>query len=120
VNSEKSRKRSIAATLLYIEGAVVLALAAWLIFFSFTHSRTEILPLLGVVLFALVGGLGLIACGRGFAAGKNYGRAPTVLANLIALGVAYYQIDGRFFIGAIPIILLALPTLYFALTIIPQ
>jgi hypothetical protein len=119
-DANQSRKRSIAATLLYIEGAVVLALAAWLIFFSFTHSRTEILPLLGVVLFALVGGLGLIACGRGFAAGKNYGRAPTVLANLIALGVAYYQIDGRFFIGAIPIVLLALPTLYFALTIIPQ
>ena len=98
----------------------MLALATWLLILAFTHEEKEILPLLGVLLFAIAGGLGLIACGRGFAMGKNYGRAPTVLANLIAIGVAYYQIDGGFYIGAVPIILLAVPTLYFALTIIPE
>jgi len=117
---EQSRKRSIVATLLYVEGALVLALAVWLLVLGFTHENREILPLLGVLLFAIAGGLGLIASGRGFAHGKNFGRAPAVLANLIALGVAYYQIDGAFFIGAVPILFLAIPTLYFALTIIPE
>jgi hypothetical protein len=117
---EQSRKRSIVATLLYVEGALVLALAIWLLILGFTHENREVLPLLGVLLFAIAGGLGLIASGRGFAQGKNFGRAPAVLANLIALGVAYYQIDGAFYIGAVPILLLAIPTLYFALTIIPE
>jgi hypothetical protein len=39
------------------------------------------------------------------------------LANLIALGVAYYQIQGAFYIGAVIILALALPTLYFAFVI---
>jgi hypothetical protein len=117
---EQSRKRSIVATLLYVEGALVLALAIWLLILGFTHENREVLPLLGVLLFAIAGGLGLIASGRGFAQGKNFGRAPAVLANLIALGVAYYQIDGAFYIGAVPVLFLAIPTLYFALTIIPE
>ena len=119
-NAKQSRKRTIAATLLYVEGALVLALAGWLVVLAFTHEDKEILPLLGVFLFAIAGGAGLIASGRGFAQGKNFGRAPAVLANLIALGVAYYQIDGGFLIGAIPISLLAVSTLYFALTIFPD
>ena len=117
---EQSRKRSIVATLLYIEGALVLALAVWLVVLAITHEDKEVLPLLGVLLFAVAGGLGLIACGLGFAKAKNFGRAPAVMANLIALGVAYYQIDGHFYIGAVPILLLAIPALYFALTIIPE
>jgi hypothetical protein len=120
MSKHQERKRSIVAALLYIEGAGVLALAAWLIVLTFTHEEKEILPLLGVLLFAIAGGIGLIACGWSFAKAKNFGRAPAVLANLIALGVAYYQFDGHFYIGAIPIVLLALPTLYFALTITPE
>ena len=119
-NAKQSKKRTIAATLLYIEGALVLALAGWLVVLAITHENKEVLPLLGVLLFAIAGGIGLIASGRGFARGKNFGRAPAVLANLIALGVAYYQVDGGFLIGAIPITLLAVTTLYFALTIVPD
>ncbi len=117
-NSFKKRsKRSIVATLLYIEAAIVLALALWLIIFSFTHENVEVAPVLGEIGFALLGALGLYVAGRGYARGKNYGRSPAILANLIALGVAYYQIQGAFYIGAIIILVLALPTLYFAFVI---
>ena len=109
-----SSHRSIVATLLYIEAAIVLALGLWLIFFSFTHENEELAPLLGEISFAALGALGLFAAGRGYARGKNYGRSPAILANLIALGVAYYQIQGAFYIGAVIILALALPTLYFA------
>jgi hypothetical protein len=40
-----------------------------------------------------------------------------MLANLIALGVAYYQIQGAFYIGAAIIIPLALSIIYLVLAI---
>ena len=118
--AKQARKRSIVATLLYIEGAIVLSLGAWLGVMGFTHEDRELPPLLGVLGFTVLGGLGLIACGRAFAAQKNWGRAPAILANLIVLGVVRYQFDGGFLIGAIPLLVLALPILFFAVTIIPE
>jgi hypothetical protein len=85
-----------------------------------THENREVLPLMGVLGFSVLGGVGLIACGRAFAAMKNWGRAPVVLANLIVLGVVKYQFEGGFLIGAIPLLLLSLPILYLAVTIIPN
>lgn len=119
-SSSQRLPRTIASTLLFVEGAVVLALGAWMIFFGFTHENREILPLLGVVLFAIVGGLGLIQCGRGYKAGKNYGKAPAVLANLIALGVVKYQAEAGLYYVAIPIALLAVATLAMVLKIASQ
>ena len=116
-SSNTSSQRSTVATLLYVEAAIVLALGLWLIVFSFTHENEEVAPLLGEISFAVIGALGLFAAGRGYARGKNYGRSPAILANLIALGVAYYQIQGHFYIGAAIILVLALPTLYFAFSI---
>ncbi|CAN1644348.1 hypothetical protein MCERH3_00197 [Candidatus Nanopelagicaceae bacterium] len=115
--SSGSPHRSTVATLLYIEAAIVFALGLWLIFFSFTHENEEVAPLLGEISFAALGAIGLFIAGRGYARGKNYGRSPAILANLIAVGVAYYQIQGAFYIGAVIISALALPTLYFAFSI---
>ena len=113
----KSHHRSTVATLLYLEAAIVLALAIWLVTLGFTHDNRELAPLIGVIVFALLGAGGLFASGRGYKNGKNYGRSPAILANLIAVGVAYYQIQGHFYFGAVVILLLALPTLYFAFSI---
>jgi ABC-type spermidine/putrescine transport system permease subunit II len=115
--SRKSPHRSTVATLLSIEAGIVLALGLWLVFFSITHENEELAPLLGEISFAAIGALGLFVAGRGYARGKNYGRSPAILANLIALGVAYYQIQGRFYIGAVIILVLAIPTLYLAFSI---
>ena len=112
-----SHQRSTVATLLYIEAAIVFALAIWLVMLGFTHDNRELAPLIGVIVFALLGAGGLFASGRGYKNGKNYGRSPAILANLIAVGVAYYQIQGHFYFGAVVILLLALPTLYFAFSI---
>ena len=117
ISMPRTDARSTVATLLYIEAAIVLALGLWLIFFSFTHENEELAPLLGEISFAAIGALGLFIAGRGYARGKNYGRSPAILANLIAIGVAYYQIQGKFYIGAAIILALALPIIYLALSI---
>jgi len=119
-SSEPSMFRRVASQLLYIEGGFVLALGGWMIVFGFTHENREILPLLGVVLFSIAGGLGLIQCGRGYKAGKNYGKAPAVLANLIALGVVKYQAEAGLYYVAIPIAVLAVATLFTVLKIASQ
>ena len=118
--AKQVRKRSIVSTLLYIEGGIVLSLGAWVAVMGITHEDRELPPLMGVLGFTVLGGLGLIACGRAFAAKKNWGRAPAILANLIVLGVVRYQFDGGFLIGAIPLLLLSVPILYLAVTIIPN
>ena len=117
VSASHSRNRSYISILLYIEAAIVLALAVWLVTLGLTHDQKELAPLIGVVVFALLGAGGLFASGRGYKNGKNYGRSPAILANLIALGVAYYQIQGHFYIGAVIILPLALPILYLAFNI---
>jgi len=116
-SAKHSPHRSRVATLLYIEAAIVLALALWLVELGITHHQKEIAPLVGVIIFAALGSAGLFASGRGYKTGKNYGRSPAILANLIALGVAYFQIQGHFYIGALVILPLALPTLYLAFSI---
>jgi hypothetical protein len=47
----------------------------------------------------------------GFEKKRSFGRAPAVLANLIALGVSYYMISGNLLIIGIPLAILAIITL---------
>ena len=117
--AKQARMRSIVSALLYLEGAVVLALGVWVGVMGITHEDREIPPLAGVLLFSLVGGLGLLASGWAFAQMKNWGRAPAVLANLIVLGVVRYQFQADFLIAAVPLLILSLLVLYLAIAIIP-
>jgi hypothetical protein len=77
---------------------------------GFTHDK-EWGPYLGVIFFAAAGSAGLFVLARGIKARKRWAISPAMLANLIALGVAYFQIQGHFYIGALIILLLAIPTL---------
>ena len=116
----QSARRNIVTALLNLEGAVVLALGAFLIIKSLTADSVEILPLLGVVIFAAIGGLGLLASAYSFKNKRRFGRAPAVLANLIALGVAKYQLEGGLWFVALPLVIVAVITLYCAVTIVPE
>ena len=118
--AKKQGRRTIAAALLSFEAAMVLALGGFLVVKSFTSTLEAPGALIGEVLFALAGGLGLLAAAHGFRTNRNYGRAPAVLANLIALGVAYFQMGAHLWVIAIPLALLALVTLIVALSVIPE
>ena len=116
----QSARRNIVTTLLNLEGAVVLALGAFLIFKSITADSVELAPLAGEIFFAAIGGLGLLASAYSFKNKRRFGRAPAVLANLIALGVAKYQFEGGLWFIALPLVIVAVITLYCALTIVPE
>jgi hypothetical protein len=116
----QSAHRNIVTALLNLEGAVVLALGAFLIFKALTTDSVELAPLAGEILFAAIGGLGLLASAYSFRNKRRFGRAPAVLANLIALGVAKYQIEGGLWFVALPLVIVAVIILYCAVTIVPE
>ena len=89
------RIHEIAAWLVRIEALFLFSLGAYLMIRTLTSSVQELDAVIAEIVFLILGGIGLFFAGRGFLQHRNYGRGPTVLANLIAMGVAYYMIDGE-------------------------
>jgi hypothetical protein len=117
--AKAEKARALVASLLFIEAGVVVLLALWLVALTFTADSFELLPFLGVLLFALLGAAGLAASALGYKRGKYFGRSPAVLANLIALGVVSYQVEAHLWFFAIPLAALAGATLISALRAVP-
>jgi hypothetical protein len=117
--AKAARARALVASLLFVEAGVGFTLAAWLMVLTVTSDSFELLPLIGVLLFAFLGGGGLLLCGLFYKSGTYYGRAPSVLANLIALGVVSYQIEAHLWFVAVPLAALAGTTLIATLRAIP-
>ena len=105
------------ATLLRVEAAALLALVGFLLIKSLGTHLEAPLALAGVIIFALLGAFALLLSARGYTAGRNYGRAPTILINMIALGVSYYQMQAHLWIVAGPLAAISLLTLLFAFSI---
>jgi predicted tellurium resistance membrane protein TerC len=114
VNSDSvkaAKARALAASLLFLEAGVIFALAMWLVGLTIFADSFELLPLLGVLLFALLGSGGLAISAVGYRKGKYFGRSPSVLANLIALGVVTYMLQAKLWFVAAALSALALTTL---------
>lgn len=95
-----TRVHTLAAWLVRIEAVFLFALGTYLLARTLTSSVDELDAVIAEIVFLILGGVGLFFAGRGFVQQRNYGRGPTVLANLIAMGVAYYMIDGgRMYLG---------------------
>ena len=106
---EKSRVRAI--YLLKFESLLILGIVVYLVIAPL-FSTVSLPNALGAeIIYGLLGSIGLWVSAVGFAQKRSYGRAPAVLANLIALGVAYYMITGKFLLVGIPLAILALITI---------
>ena len=106
---EKSRVRAI--YLLKFESIIILGIVVYLVIAPL-FSTVSLPNALGAeIIYGLLGSIGLWVSAVGFAQKRSYGRAPAVLANLIALGVAYYMITGKFLLVGIPLAILALITM---------
>ena len=119
LNSEWRRNAVVA--LLRIEGAFVLALGLFLIIKGLRDGGAiEWFVISGILAIALSGGFGLLAAAHGFKSRRMYGRAPAVLANLIAIGVSKYIFEAGLWWVAIPLTLYSALTIFCAVSIIPK
>ena len=115
-----SRVYQIAATLVRLEALFLAGLASYLAIRTATSKVEELDAILAEIVFLSIASTGLFFAGKGFIAKRNFARAPTVLANLIAIGVAYYMIDGERDLLGIGLGSFALVTLLAALAAIPH
>lgn len=118
LNSENRRK--IVVFLLRVEGVSILFLGIFLIFKGLVNQgKIDWFVISGILGLSCVGGFGLLLAAKGFQSKKMYGRAPTILANLIAIGVSKYMYEGGLWWAALPLTLVAAVTIYCAVTLIP-
>ena len=115
-----SKVYQVAATLVRLEALFLAGLASYLAIRTATSKVEELDAILAEIIFLSIASVGLFFAGKGFIAKRNFARAPTVLANLIALGVAYYMIDGERDLLGIGLGSFALVTLLAALAAIPH
>jgi len=119
--SNPELRRSTVVALLRIEGAFILSLGLFLIVKGLIDGgEIEWFVISGILALALVGGFGLLFAANGFKSKKNNGRAPAVLANLIAIGVSKYIFEAGFWWAALPLALYAALTIYCAVSIVPE
>ena len=106
------RSRRAAIVMLRLESIILIALIVYLALLDAIRTKPLSAPLAlaGDFIGLALGAIGLFACSISFKKGKSWGRAPAVLANLIALGVAYFMASGNFYIGAIPLGIIAFIT----------
>ena len=107
--TENSRIRAI--YLLRLESLIILGLVVYLLVAPLISEVNVPAALSAEIIFGLLASIGLWASASGFKQKKSFGRAPAVLANLIALGVSYYMITGKLLIVGIPLAILAAITL---------
>jgi hypothetical protein len=115
-----SKVYQVAATLVRLEALFLAGLASYLAIRTATSNVEELDAILAEIVFLSIASTGLFFAGKGFIAKRNFARAPTVLANSIALGVAYYMIDGERDLLGIGLGSFALVTLLAALAAIPH
>jgi len=108
-NLESNRKRAI--LLLRFESLLITGIVVYLLIAPLISSVSLPKALGAEIIYGLLGAAGLWVSAHGFKQKRSYGRAPAVLANLIALGVAYYMITGNFLLVGIPLAILALVTI---------
>ena len=103
--TENSRVRAI--YLLRLESLIILGLVIYLLVAPLISEVNAPAALSAEIIFGLLASIGLWASASGFKQKKSFGRAPAVLANLIALGVSYYMITGKLLVVGIPLAILA-------------
>ena len=117
--AKAAKARALVASLLFLEAGVIFMLALWLVGLTIFADSFEMLPFLGVLIFSILGSSGLAISAFGYRRGKYFGRSPSVLANLIALGVVSYMFQAQWWFVGGALAILALTTLVATLRAVP-
>lgn len=114
-------RATIAAALLLVEALVVLSLAIYLLVQNFIADNVDDRhALIGEIIYATSGAVILGFLALGFYKNKTMQRAPSVLINLIFLGVSTYMFsEGLWLLGSITFLISA-TTVVAAVSVIPD
>jgi hypothetical protein len=114
-------RSTIAASLLLVEALVVISLDLYLIVQNFIADNVDDRhALLGEIIYATGGAAVLALLAYGFYKNKTAQRGPTVLLNLIFLGVSTYMFgEGLILLGLVTFLIAGL-TLAAAISVIPE
>jgi len=120
-NQNQDLRRKLATIVLRLEGVLILGIGVYLIAKGLTSKDSiEWFVISGELGLVFGGGAGLLIAAKGFKDKKMYGRAPAVLANLIAIGVAKYMYEGGLWWAALPLAVFAAITIFLAVSVIPE
>jgi hypothetical protein len=97
--------------MLKCESVILFGIVLYLLIAPLLSNVSAPAALSAEIAFALLAAIGLWFSAREFDKHRSFGRAPAVLANLIALGVSYYMISGKFLYVGVPLALFAMVTL---------
>ncbi len=86
--------RRFTSTIVGGEALLLLLAALFLVVESFISQVKNVDALIAEIVFAILGGFGLLMAAKGIRSGKRFGNSPAMLANLIALAVSYYIWEG--------------------------
>ncbi len=100
-----------ASFMLKCESVILFGIVLYLLIAPLLSNVSAPAALSAEIVFAFLAAIGLWFSARGFDKHRSFGRAPAVLANLIALGVSYYMIRGNFLYVGVPLALFAIVTL---------
>ncbi len=108
----RENRISAAFTLMILETSVLISIAIYLIYKNFTATNTsDSKALFAEIGAAIFGSIIFSILTLGIRKAKRYAFAPTILFNLIFLGVSKYMVDESFWIGAIPLVATSLALL---------
>jgi hypothetical protein len=114
-------RSTIAASLLLLEALVVLSLDLYLIVQNFIADNVDDRhALLGEIIYATGGAAVLALLAYGFYKNKTTQRGPTVLLNLIFLGVSTYMFGEGLILLGLATFLISGITLVAAISVIPE
>jgi hypothetical protein len=117
----KAWRSTIAAALLFLEGLVSLSLALYLVIQNFIADNvSDRHALLGEIIYALIGSAVLILLAWGFFTNRRFSRAPSVLLNLIFIGISTYMFNEGLLVLGFATILISGATVAAAVSVIPE
>lgn len=96
-----------AAVIVAVESLVTLVYSLWLVVEAFVGTPRERGQAIAVGVTFLILALPLPLVARGLARASMRARTPAVMMQLLALWVAYYMVQARFWIGAVPTVTIA-------------
>lgn len=100
------------AALLGVEILALLVLALSFTYFLLTGTPRHLAVAIFEIALFLAGAVGLIFATKGMRVGRHFGRSPSIVANIIALPVAFSQGQAGNYWISIPLALIALAVIY--------